>query len=355
MPSYPAEVTTATKRDRARDRSDHGAPDPDADGRFRARRFDADRNDRILNLEEALTSRPTERQLLWIDVAGELRAKEAEALGKSYEFDARTRRTLQARFNGPELALHGEYIHVRVAAEPNDSKPDKSQWLDVIAGNNLVITRHEGSIKFLDDLDDRIKADAPAGLLDAVTFVATLLDSAVTSYLRSVDAIEDEVDALDARSLRVDERRDLLADLVAIRRRIARLRRVLADHRDLFASLASADVSRLTGDADSTDALRAVSTRFESAIAAVEDSRDVLLGSFDVYMTRTAQRTNEVMKILTLATVLLLPGSLVAGLLGMNVSVPLPKDDPVSFWIVVVGVVLFAVSMVMLARRRRWL
>jgi Mg2+ and Co2+ transporter CorA len=61
------------------------------------------------------------------------------------------------------------------------------------------------------------------------------------------------------------------------------------------------------------------------------------------------------MKILALATVLLLPGSLIAGLLGMNVAIPLGKDDPASFWIVVVGVVLLAVVILSVARYRRWL
>ena len=59
-------------------------------------------------------------------------------------------------------------------------------------------------------------------------------------------------------------------------------------------------------------------------------------------MTRTAQRTNDVMKVLALATVLLLPGSMIAGLLGMNVIVPLDKDSPMSFWVVVGGVTVLA-------------
>ena len=70
----------------------------------------------------------------------------------------------------------------------------------------------------------------------------------------------------------------------------------------------------------------------------MENSRDLLLGSFEVFMTRTAQRTNDTMKVLALATVLLLPGSLIAGLLGMNVTVPLNKDNPMSFWMVVVAI-----------------
>ena len=90
-------------------------------------------------------------------------------------------------------------------------------------------------------------------------------------------------------------------------------------------------------------------------MGAVEASREALLGSFDVFMTRTAQRTNEVMKVLTLATVLLLPGSLIAGLLGMNVVVPLGKDDPLSFWFVVIAIGVLALAIVAAARLRRWL
>jgi Mg2+ and Co2+ transporter CorA len=101
--------------------------------------------------------------------------------------------------------------------------------------------------------------------------------------------------------------------------------------------------------------LQGLSTRYEGALAAVEASREAVLGSFDVFMSRTAQRTNEVMKVLTLATVLLLPGSLIAGLLGMNVVVPLSKDDPLSFWFVVVAIFVLALVIVLAARARRWL
>ena len=140
-----------------------------------------------------------------------------------------------------------------------------------------------------------------------------------------------------------------------MRRRIAALRRLLAEHRSLYAALPTVTL-RDEADADADHAaLTAVSERFTLAIGAVEASRDVVLGSFDVYMTRTAQRTNDVMKVLTLVTVLLLPGSMIAGLLGMNVVVPLDKDSPLSFWLVVGGVILLAVAIVTIAYRRRWL
>ncbi len=310
----------------------------------------------ILTFDEALAERPDDRQLLWIDVLGTLPASESSRLADRFELDPRTREALEHPDEGPTISIHGSYFHARVAAEPAKGAGSRLSWLDVVAGtNNVVVTRHTEPIAFLDDIDTRIDADASVGALESAAFVALLFDGAVTSYFTAVDRIEDQIDDLDARSLVHEARDDLLEDLVALRRRVGRLRRALTAHRDVFASLAQPGIEQLVEDEAGRDALRAVGTRFDAAIAAVEDSREALIGSFDVFMTRTAQRTNDIMKILAVTTVLLLPGSLIAGLLGMNVSVPLDKDSAMSFWLVVGGVVVLAVLIVVVARARRWL
>jgi len=324
------------------------------DEHIRARRFDADRTDQILSFDAALTAHPSKRQLLWIDITGDVTPEEAAKFGDAFALEPRTRIALEKMTELPDFGIQGAYMHVRVAAEPDAANPDRTPWLDIIAGKNVVISHHEAPISFLGSIDERIEADATFGTLSAGTFLAALLDAAITSYHRAVDAIEDDVDELDTKSL-LDPGPDLLGDLVRLRSRIARLRRLLVNHRELFASLAALEVGMVAGDPESAAAFKAVNTRFDGAIAAVEDSREVLLGSFEVYMTRTAQRTNDVVKVLTFATILLLPGSLVAGLLGMNVVVPLGKDDPLSFWIVVAGVILFGAAILLVARARRWL
>jgi magnesium transporter len=327
---------------------------PAADG-VRVRQFDADRRDQSLALEDALEATPTDRQLLWIDISDELDMEQARRLADAFELDPPTVKALRNPGTVPHLGVHGSYLHVRVAVEPNDRDPGATPWLDIVGGGNVVITSHREPIQLLDDMDDRIQADTTFGMLDASTFIASLLGAAVTTYFTAVDGIEDDVDVLDAKSLRDDGRHQLLDDLVVVRRRIARLRRVLTDHRQVFASLAGAELPKLTDNPDSAEAFKAVAERFDAAIGAVEDSREVLIGSFDVYMTRTAQRTNDIMKVLALATVLLLPGSVVAGLLGMNMLIPIPEDNPMSFWFVVAGVAVFAVSILVIARARRWL
>ena len=339
----------ARRRENALDVSARRKPDE----RIRVRRFDADRTDVVLTFDEALTKRPTAHQLLWIDISGDLESGEAERLARHLDLDAAVIGELQHLGDRPHLALRGEYLDICVNAEPNDRGGPQEAWLDIVAGGNVAITHHSAPIGFLGDLDERINKDTAVGRLEGAAFLASLLESVVTVYFEAVDAIQDEVDRLDAQSLRDQARGRLLEDLVALRHRIARLRRLLTDQRSVFAALAGSEVVQVV--AGQSAALEAVASRFESALGAVEDSRDVLLGSFEVYMTRTAQRTNDVMKVLALATVLLLPGSLIAGLLGMNVTVPLSKDDPMSFWIVVIGVFVLAVAVIAFARARRWL
>ncbi|HXG26118.1 MAG TPA: CorA family divalent cation transporter [Candidatus Binatia bacterium] len=321
----------------------------------RARLFDADRRDRRLDADEALSVRPTERQLLWIDLMGELPDELTTRLAEHLGLRPRTRAQLQRPDPEPRMAHHREYVHVRIAADPSDENPEPTGWLDILAGPGVVVTRHDREIPFLDDVDDRIERDAAAGMLSSVAFFSALLDAAITSYHAAVDEIEEDVDRLDAILLRGSARGDLLRDLVRARRRIGRLRRLLADHRSVFTMLSTPGTATVLDDPDAATLLQGIGTRFEAAIGAVEDGRDALLSSFDIYMSRTAQRTNDVMKVLTIATVLLLPGSVLAGLMGMNVEVPLSKDDPFSFWMVVGALGILAIALLGIARLRRWI
>ena len=169
---------------------------------MRVRRFDADRTDEVLELDDALATPPSERQLLWIDITGPMPEGLVARLTEAFSLDDSTAEALDAAGTRAGLEVHGSYLHVRVAAEPDAAHPRDSPWLAVVAAPNAVITFHERPITFLDDLDDQVQADAAYGLLDSQSFLATLLHVTVTSYHRAVDRIEDDVERLDDRSLR---------------------------------------------------------------------------------------------------------------------------------------------------------
>ena len=94
--------------------------------------------------------------------------------------------------------------------------------------------------------------------------------------------------------------------------------------------------------------------RLEAAVQAARDSRESVVGSFDVLLASTGQRTNEIMKVLTLVSVLILPGTLLAGVMGMNFKLALFAED-VYFWVVIAVMVLVAVVTLVVARMRDWI
>ncbi len=135
---------------------------------------------------------------------------------------------------------------------------------------------------------------------------------------------------------------------------IARARRIAALHTDVYAEIARPDFLPRLDEADRAMLALALE-RLEKAIAAIANAREMLIGTFDVHMTRTAQRTNDIMRVLTWTSVILLPAVVVAGIMGMNFQVPRSSSSPELFWVVIGFMVTTAVVTLVIARWRGWL
>ena len=130
--------------------------------------------------------------------------------------------------------------------------------------------------------------------------------------------------------------RECLPELAQLRRGASRLRRMLAPHRQLFGALARPDF-RPSDDGVADKQFRALEQRFERAMDAVENTRDLVVGSFELYATRSAERTNDTVRALTFVTVLLGSLAVVAGALGMNFKTPFFDTGDRGFWTAIVA------------------
>ena len=90
-------------------------------------------------------------------------------------------------------------------------------------------------------------------------------------------------------------------------------------------------------------------------LRAAENARDLVLGSFDLYMTGTARKTNDAVQVLTIVTVSLGIVGAVAGVLGTNFTVGFFKAGEVGFVLMLLGMLLLIALVLIVARRRRWI
>jgi magnesium transporter len=330
------------------------APEGPDGSQFEARLFDADRTDRKVTFDAKSVESLTDRQLLWIDLPREADAGAAADGLDWLPFERANVERMWAAPLAPKLSLHGEYFLAHLLIVQADGHGDKTTALDLAVARNVVLTAHDGPIAFLAEINERVTVDTSLGEIDSIDFASVVVDGLLTSYLELTDQILARVDELDAEALKSTGRRDLLAEMVQLRHRIAAIRRTLAAHRSVIVGMSGADFGLVTGAADA-HGFGATSERFESAIGAIDAAREALLGTFDIHMSRTAQRTNDVMKTLTVVTVLLLPTGAIAGFMGMNEKPPFSNDDPLVFWAVVGLIVVVAIGTLLIFRARRWI
>lgn len=192
------------------------------------------------------------------------------------------------------------------------------------------------------------------GSLDGPGFLAALLEWVLGAYSSAFERIEHRLEEFDIDAMRGDKDAEQdIERLIEMRQEVGNLRRALAAHRSALVSLTHPELEAL-GDHDSGEQYQSLLRRFESTVQEARDAREAIVGSFDVLIARDGHRTNEIMKVLTLTSVILLPGALIAGVMGMNFKVGL-FDETILFWFVLAVIVAIAPLTIAIAKRRGWI
>ena len=297
-------------------------------------------------------------EVLWLDLV-DPSADEEREVREALELASDDGSALAGQERTPALEQHNGYLRVTaVAVSDAERDPELERVVvDCLVGSNWVLTAHKGEIAVLDDFREVATGEGELGILDAPSFLSALLEWVVTSYLRAFDEIEEtleefDVDALSSPSDNPDEQIEML---VEARRRVGRLRRALAPHREVFAALSHSEFDPISSER-SAKRFAELTARVDTALASARDAKDGIASSFDVLIVRTEHRTNEIVKVLTLASILLLPGALIAGVAGMNVNFSghTFTHSPL-FWIVVTANLTIALGTLTFARLRRWI
>jgi magnesium transporter len=252
------------------------------------------------------------------------------------------------------LTRSQQWLHLTLQALERDGEDPPRlvrREIDLLAGRNVVLTVHAGPSAPLDRYVDTLGGETRLGALTAADLLSTLVDEVIVGYFALAEMIEREIDDLDQRALHGRRREDVLGAIVSVRRRVGLVRRTLAPHRDALAALSRPElrVEETVGQP-----WPGLIDRLEGALTAVDGLREGLLGTYDIHMGRVSQRANDVMKILTLLSAVLLPAVVLAGVMGMNFAMPFFKDTT-NFYIVVASMGILAAVILLIARWRDWL
>ena len=290
--------------------------------------------------------------LLWVDLRDPSR-DEVDEVAKELGLDDESVERLRDPSDGVSFRDRREYIHVTASAPAHDADSEPSE-IECVVGENWVVTAHERPAAVLDQFAELAEGSGRTGDLNGPMFLAGLLEWVLDEHSSAFERIEDELEQVDSRGMRGEsDPENEIERLVTLRLQAGKLRRSLVSHRSLLLALAHPELEAL-GDEDSAQRFELLVHRYEQTLDGARDVRESIFGSFDVLIARTGHRTNEIVKVLTLASVIFLPGALIAGIMGMNFK-PSLFTHPLLFWVTIAVIISIGVVTLVAAKARDWI
>jgi magnesium transporter len=161
-----------------------------------------------------------------------------------------------------------------------------------------------------------------------------------------LDALEDEI--FEGRS------EDIVRDISNVKQEIINFRKVIRPQRPVLRDLERLKQRFLAPDIDLEVYFDDIVDAHERIWDMLENDKEVVEALEDTNESVLSHRVNDVLRVLTAFSVVILPLTLIASLWGMNVGVP-GEGDPADFWWIVGGMAVLLVAMLAYFRRRGWL
>jgi magnesium transporter len=224
--------------------------------------------------------------------------------------------------------------------------------VDIFIGRNYAVTIHTDPFPALEEAYRRwIRGGAM--LREGIGFlVFTIVDSVIDTYFPVLDVLEDELDETEL-SIFSNQQKDSVQGLLATKRQLSTIRRVLSPLRESFSILLRGDHPILTPN--TTIHFQHVYDNILRILDAVDVQRDLVTSSLDAQMTVVSNRLNHTMRALTVITVVVAIGGMVFGAWGMNFSRVPFSDEPWGFPAVLLGTFALIGMVLMFSRKRGWL
>ncbi|HKG39075.1 MAG TPA: magnesium/cobalt transporter CorA [Conexibacter sp.] len=264
--------------------------------------------------ERAIAELTARREFFWLDLV-EPSAEELDSLAERFGWHPLALEDVQKRGQRPKLDRYGDHMLLVFygARQVGHEAPDVIEVHLVVSGD-WVVTVRQGGCTELDELRQRLPADRTKG---EQFVVYRILDALTDTFFPVLESIDDAIDELeDAIVLGPDD--EQLQRIFHLKRSLVTLRRIVTPQRDLAARTIE-DLGELPGlDPGTRDYFRDVYDHLIRVSDMVDSYRDLLTGAMDVYLSTVSNRTNRVMKQLTLVATIFLPITALTGFFGQN-------------------------------------
>jgi magnesium transporter len=295
-----------------------------------------------------------ERALIWLDLGDEPVGEAGRLLREDFGLHPLAVSDALRERHPPKLEHFGDYTFLLLrglSAESKDTDFSTIQ-LALFVGRRFLVTRHSADSPSTDKLWREAQENAGRLAASPAVLALRLCRIMVDRYLGILLALEPRLEELEDEILS-SPRDELLGELAGYKSSLKKLRRIFAYHQQVFSALRNGEYP-LFG----TEIVHELNDVYEHQERAVSLSGlyyELAVDLVESYISLASHHLNQIMKVLTIVTVIFVPLSFLAGLYGMNFE-NIPELHARFGYFILLGVMAgIAVTLLALFRKKRWL
>lgn len=298
--------------------------------------------------------KPDSGVYVWVDL-DDATPPESRILADVFHFHELAIEDAMSESHHPKVESYGEYLYLILHGIDFSAEDHQFHTRDVdfFLGSQYLVTVHPGVSRTLGrinevcDHDDRLLGDGPGMLMYRI------IDTMIGNYRPEVEKLEAQLDVLEDEVFeRPDER--LARKILNFKKDVSSLRQVVLPQRDALARLARREFPLVN------EALAYNFRDVHDNLVRLSDEamffQDRITSILDAHLSAVSNQLNSVMKVLTIIATLSMPLTVLTGMWGMNVPLPLlPGGIEVQFEWVLLFMLVISGGMLWFFRRKRWI
>ncbi|HNS70833.1 MAG TPA: magnesium/cobalt transporter CorA [Verrucomicrobiota bacterium] len=223
--------------------------------------------------------------------------------------------------------------------------------LSLFLGKNFLVTYHDGPLRSVSQTEERA-VKAITNIARAPDRVAhTLLDSIVDNYKPALDELSLEIAELEQQALQ-DPSHHILNKIIQVKREVLHLRQIIGPQREVLARFARGEFKLIR--AHLVPYYRDIYDTLFHISELAQGYADTLTSILHVFLNMSSNRTSEVVKLLTMITVITTPMMLVGTWYGMNFK-NMPEVDWTQGYLAAFAVTLLSTLAIWwYFRKKKW-
>jgi len=292
------------------------------------------------------------RTLIWLDLE-QPTATEVALLHNEFGFHPLAIEDAIQTHERPKIETYPGYYLIIFYSIEYDADKRALHFLPItlFVGANYLVSIRTGPVRHVQQTLARWQGNGYVPGYQISSILYALIDGIVDDYFVVLDMIGERIDDVEDAIFQRG-RQEIAGEIFTLKKDLLLLRRIVAPERDILNVLLRQEV-RIFQPRELTY-VRDVYDHLVRITESIDLYRDLLSSALDSYLSLQGNQLNQLVKVLTLWSIILMACSLVAGIYGMNFVLMPELEQPWGYPFALSLMVVIAVSLAIYFKRRRW-